>query len=307
VAVAAVVLGAFGGFVNPVDTGGIAIERTYASLELPMYSIPFTHLGPAILALVVANVTFATMTRKENRSPESVVPPIEAPRTENRRLQSVIPVLPFILFFPLEFFAWRRNWESNVDTHLAICLIVASVAAALTVIRNSSQGVKKIPSVGKVFFSGMWRGFFEVVLLIVAAKLFISPLRDIIVLFGKQALNAAPILTVASVPTAFLASALIGSGDALALALIPTVLTLVVQNATIYPGVVASMLWLATEMGRNVSPISAATLVSASAVTSTQIEGTTISSYVWRPLLVGFVVGCLALYLVFKWQHLASS
>lgn len=181
------------------------------------------------------------------------------------------------------------------------CLAAASVAASIVVIRSSGQGAKKVLPVGKVFFGGMWKGFVEVVLLIIAAKLFISPFRYIIVEYGKEALTA-PLLAFVSVPTAFLASAVMGSGDALASALIPTVITLVINGSTVYPGVVASMLWLATEMGRNVSPISAATLTSAKAVTPMEIEGTTVSRHVWIPLLAGFIGGCVALYLVFNWK-----
>ena len=300
VAAAAVVLGAWGGFINPVDTGGIAIKQAYESNHLSMYSIPFKHIGPAILALIVANITFATLTRKENHSCDSVVPSETTQPSEKRRLLGLIPILPFLLFFLLEFLKWYLQWQVKVDTRLIVCLAVASFAASLVVIRNSGQGSRKILPTGKVYFGGMWKGFVEVVLLIVAAKLFISPFRYIIVTYGKEALAAAPILAFASVPTAFLASAVIGSGDALALALIPTVVTLVVDSSTLYPGIIASMLWLATEMGRNVSPISAATLTCARAITPTEIEATTVSSYVWRPLLAGFVAGCLALYLVFK-------
>src|SRR5215216_467612 len=296
VAAAAVVLGAWGGFVNPADTGGGAITEAYRVNNLQMYSIPVKHLLPALLALVVTNITFAAMNWKEHQTTEPVVPSTDVQRKRTRGLQGVIAILPFLLFFPLEFFAWYLGWNVNVETRLLICLAVASVVASVVGLRKSRQGGKKVLPIGKVFFGGMWKGFAEVVLLIIAAKLFIFPFRSLIVMYGNEVMSAAPVLALASVPTAFLASAMIGSGDALATALIPGVVGLVVQSSLVYPGTVASMLWLATEMGRNVSPISAATLTCAKAATPEEIEGAIISRYVLGPLLVGFVVGCLALY-----------
>ncbi len=306
VAAGAVVLGAWGGFVNPADTGGLAIAEAYNSNDLTMYSIPLKHIGPALMALIVANITFAAMTWKENHFTDSVDAGTAGQHHRNRRLHGLIVILPFLVFFPLEFLAWYFRWHNNVETRLFVCLAVASIIAAVVVLRNSEQRGKKVLPMGKVFFGGMWKGFGEVVLLIIAAKLFIAPFRHMIVTNGEEALKAAPMLAFVSVPTAFLASAAIGSGDALASSLIPAVVALI-KNSTVYTGIVASMLWLATEMGRNVSPISAATLTSAKAVTSTEIEATTVSHHVWRPLLAGFVAGCLGLYLAFDYHRLAQA
>jgi DcuC family C4-dicarboxylate transporter len=298
VAAATVVIGAWGGFLNPADTGGKAISDAFPAND--MYSIPAMHIGPAILALVAANITFALMNRKENthgQRAQSVVDFKEVLHQGTARLRVIVPILPFLLLIPVEFVTWFLGWRDKlkVDYRLLICLVVATIVASVVVVRDSGQGGKKVLPITKLFFGGMWKGFAEVIVLIVAAKLFISPFVDMI----KDAAPVAAKLAFVSVPTAFLASAMTGSGDAIASAVIPLVVPLI-QQSTVHPGAVASMLWLATEMGRSVSPISAATLTCARAVAPKEIDNTTVARHALRPLLVGFVVGCLALYVVFK-------
>ena len=82
VAAAAVVIGAWGGFINPVDVGGSEITRVFEVNGLDRYSIPARHIVPAILALVVANVTLAVMNRKkrlDEQPIESIVDRGEVP------------------------------------------------------------------------------------------------------------------------------------------------------------------------------------------------------------------------------------
>lgn len=300
VAAAAVVIGAWGGFLNPADTGGSAITNAFHTNSLDMYNIPAMHIGPAILALVAANITFAAMNRKENldgQRTESLVDSREVLPKGTSRLRVIVAILPFLLLIPVEFVTWFLGWRGKVEVEyrLLICLVVATIAASVVVVRDSGQGGKKVLPIAKVFFGGMWKGFAEVVVLIVAAKLFISPFVGMI----KDAAPAAAKLAFVSVPTAFLASAMTGSGDAIASAVIPMVVPLI-QQLPVHPGAVASMLWLATEMGRSVSPISAATLTCARAMAPKEIDSTTVARHALRPLLVGFVVGCVALYVAFK-------
>lgn len=304
VAAAAVVIGAWGGFINPADVGGSAIASAFESNDLNMYSIPVRHIVPAILALVAANVTLAVMNRKEvlDEQPiESIVDRGEVPRKRIDRVRCLITILPFLLLIPVEFLAWSLKWQDTVrvEYRLLICLVGATVAAFVVVIRDSGQGERKANRIAKVYLGGMWKGFAEVVVLIVAAKLFVSPFRGIIVEYGKGAIEATPMLAFVSVPAAFLGSAMIGSGDAIISSLMSTVVP-IIKALPIHPGMIASMLWLATEMGRNVSPISAATLTCARAVAPRDIDATTVARHVLCPLLAGFVVGCLALYVVFK-------
>jgi C4-dicarboxylate transporter, DcuC family len=304
VAAAAVVIGAWGGFLNPADVGGSAIASAFESNDLNMYSIPARHIVPAILALVVANVTLAVMNRKKNLDEqpiESIIDRGEVPRKGTDRVRCLITILPFLLLIPVEFLAWSLEWQDKVkvEYRLLICLVGATVAAFVVVLRDSGQDERKANRIGKVYLGGMWKGLAEVVVLIMAAKLFVSPFRGIIVEYGKGAIQATPMLAFVSVPTAFLASAMIGSGDAIISSIMTTVVP-IIKALPIHPGMIASMLWLATEIGRSVSPISAATLTCARAVTSEEVDGTTVARHVLRPLLVGFVVGCLALYVVFK-------
>jgi C4-dicarboxylate transporter len=297
VAAAAVVLGAWGGFINPADSGGGAIA---SALKSEMYSIPFMHIGPALLALVVANIMFAAMNRKENSddpSAESEVPAKEELNKGTGRIRGIIAVLPFLFLIPVEFLARYLHWSIDVQIRLLICLLASSVAAFVIVLRDSGKGAKKTFPIAKMFLGGMWKGFAEVVVLIFAAKVFITPFLYIIHTYRADVVNS--MLPVVSVPIAFIASAMIGSGEALASPLIFLVVPNV-KGALFSPGAIASMLWLATEMGRNVSPISAATLTCAKSTMPKEIDGTTVSRHVFWPLLVGFVVGCLALYVVFK-------
>jgi C4-dicarboxylate transporter len=300
VAAAAVVLGAWGGFVNPFDAGGVAITDAYQQSSLTMYSIPGKHIGPALLALIVANITFAAMTWKNNQSTDSVTAFEEEEHIHNRGRRSLIVILPFLVYFPVEVLGQRLGWwHDKGDSRLGICLVVASMVAFVVVLRNSKQGRKRVLPVGREFLGGMWKGFVDVVLLIIAAKLFIAPFLEILVNNSKQAMTAVPILAIVSVPTAFLGSAALGSGDALVTSLAPFVVGMV-QSSTVLTNIIVSMLWLATEMGRNVSPISAATITCAKTITPTEIEGAAISRHLLCPVLAGFVIGCLALYLAFN-------
>lgn len=326
VAAAAVVIGAWGGFLNPGDTGAGAINSAFGP---NVYNIPAMHIGPAILALVAANIMFALMNRKKNLdSPgtESEADSKEAPSNINRKknpdgrstesvtereappngkglIRVIIVVLPFLLLLPLEFLGWfltlNLNQYFKVEYRLLICLVVASLAASVVVVRDSGQGGKRVLSIVKVFSGGMWKGFAEVIVLIAAAKLLIFPFQGII----EHAAPSLSKLAIGFVPTAFLASAMIGSGDAVAQILIPTVIKLTSQSSSTpsvaVAGMYASMLWLATEMGRSVSAISAATLTCARALESQEIDAPTIASHALWPILVAFVIGCFALYVVF--------
>jgi C4-dicarboxylate transporter len=314
VAAAAVVIGAWGGFLNPADVGGSAIADAFCtSNKWAMYNIPARHIGPAILALVAANITFAAMNRKKNldgQSTESLVNSGEVLPKRTGHVRGIIAILPLLLLIPLELLARSLDWNLKVEDRLLICLVGASIAASMVVLRESGQGAKKVLQLTKVFFGGMWKGFAEVVLLIMAAKLFISPFRNFIQHYGGN------MLALVSVPAAFVASALTGSGDAVASSLIPTVVDSISDRVPVppvaVPSMFASMLWLATEMGRNVSPISVATITCANAAKSQEIDGAakaagpqeidgaTVARHVLCPLLVAFVVGCLALYVVFK-------
>jgi C4-dicarboxylate transporter len=304
VAAAAVVIGAWGGFLNQADTGGSAIAKAFHANSLNMYSITAMHIGPAILALVAANITFAAMNRKkklDGQSAESVANSQKERSKGTPRLRVIVPILPFLLLIPVEFVTWFLGWhgKDEIEYRLLICLMGATIAASVVMVRDSGQGGKKALPIAKIFFGGMWKGFAEVVILIVAAKLFISPFKDIFSTYFTSAINAAPMLVLVSLPIAFLASAMIGSGDAIASTIIPLVVRSI-QQSPVHPGAVASMIWLAAEMGRNVSPISAATLTCARAVAPKEIDSSTIARHALRPLLVGFVVGCVALYVVFK-------
>lgn len=304
VAAAAVVIGAWGGFLNPADTGGSAITNAFHANGLEMYNIPARHIGPAILALVAANITFAAMNRKENlggQRTESVVDSREVLPKGTARLRVIVAILPFLLLIPVEFVTLFLGWRGKVavEYRLLICLVGATIAASAVMVHDSGQGGKKVLPIAKVFFGGMWKGFTEVVVLIIAAKLFISPFKGIVLTYVEGAITTVPMLVLVSVPIAFLASTMIGSGDAIASAVIPMTVNLI-QGSPVHAGAVASMVWLATEMGRNVSPISAATLTCARAVAPKEIDSTTVARHALRPLLVGFVVGCLTLYVVFK-------
>lgn len=327
VAAAAVVIGAWGGFLNPGDTGAGAIT---SALGPDKYNIPAMHIGPAILALAAANITFALINRKKklgSPSTESDADSKEAPSKINHRknsdgrstesvalrekpskgkglLRVIIVILPFLLLITLEFLCWyidlKLDQYFKVEYRLLICLVVASLAASIVVVRDSGQGGKKVLSIVRVFSGGMWKGFAEVIILIVAAKLFIFPFRGII----EDAAPAMAKIAFVFVPTAFLASAMIGSGDAIAQVLIPTVINLTSQSSSTpsvaVTGMYASMVWLATEMGRSVSAISVATLTCANALESQEIDASTIARHALWPILVAFAVGCFALGIVFK-------
>ena len=314
---AAVMLGTWGGFLSASDFGASYLSDILARNHLSPLHLT-SHIAPSLCALLVMTFLFSRAIVHVSRTAPADQEIAKASMSQLRRsvpkgasIGAIVTLLPILLFgvFKVVEVAFRIKTDPTTELSGAFGL---ALAVALTFRRDKITPVSLVWDDFKTVLLGAWHGFLDVIMLIVAARVFSAPLSGIISLLPTGALALFFILS-------FALALIIGSGDG-------TVATLVGIVVPSFKGhgigaAVGSSLWLGTELGRCASPNSPALRALISSVGqqgAASRQGSTIKESqacidmnaeeivrpLWGPVLCGLLAGYAVIWL--QWLLLGS-
>jgi C4-dicarboxylate transporter len=290
VAAAALLLGAWGGFLNSADTGASALN---AVLGRGAEYSTLSHIVAAAVGLGLGTVTLvATL---------PPIVPLPCPEAVGPRRplnpRGFIVVLPIALVVVAQIIAYVDSWQINAQDLLQLSMLISIIAMLVTNLSGQARPASASHAGSgdlRVLLAGAKRGLVDVVLLIVAAKIFVYPYT---LIDGPDLLTRHPFWLLATVPVAFALAALVGSGDAV----VSSMVHLATQSVVVPASTLGSMIWLACELGRNVSPIAPATRFvadQASGGVAGSVAPGGVARLVFGPALAALCGGCAALWLM---------
>jgi DcuC family C4-dicarboxylate transporter len=228
------------------------------------------------LSIVVA-VAYFFVNRHFDRKEETIFQPEVSPEKETLtapRIYALIPILPLILLIVFSNFFTFFSSPIVLDTTTAM---FASLFVALIFEWVRTKNIKGVMSSLQVFWSGMGNIFKTVVTLIIAADIFAKGLIGLDFIdglvyasqnIGLEGMGIGIVMTV----MIFLASMLMGSGNAAFFAFAPLV-PKIAQPFGLSSTYMILPMNLAASMGRTVSPVAGVLIATAeiAGVTSLQI------------------------------------
>lgn len=306
VASAAVLFGAWGGFLNPADAGGTALNEALNKVASGASYSALSHVVVAIVGLGLGAIVFLAVTPPVTGTGAATGPAPGAARRE-RPGRAAVLLLPVVLVIVERVIVQLTACRIPSQEMLCVCMLLA-IAGVLGITRpprragdpQGGPGTAARVSSARVLLGGATRGFSDVVMLIVAARIFVFPYT---LLAGPDMLTGHPSLVLVAVPVAFGLAALIGSGDAV----VTPMITLGSRSSILAPSALGGMIWLACELGRNLSAIAPATRASVEAASRASAEAGPVvepetreplARYMVVPTVVVLCAGCLALWLV---------
>ncbi len=297
-AVGALMIGTFGGFLNPADTGGAAISDVLTANDLPPAAF-WLHIPIGLVCMCVAVHGYEKVLRWKHPALLNVVPPVSSdsdglakqPQTSSSgwlRRGSVV-LLPLALFLVITAVSYCAGRDISSSAALSISMGF-SILVAIAMCSDDRAPLSLRGDVMAVA-EGMWKGFLDVVLLLVAARIFAAPYAVVLDAVPREA-------AIVLVVLAFALPVAIGSGDGIIASLVGVVAPIVSSHRA---GMVGSMMWLGTELGRCASPISSGlrAILSSEEIreTSPELHGRAIFRLTVFPMFLAFLIGIGLLWL----------
>jgi hypothetical protein len=303
IATAAVLGGAWGGFLNPADTGGVMIRQASHG-----YPITLMHIMPALVGMGIIVVCLIRWANRERRASGSEIPELRslAPGiSKSGWVGAIVVLLPLALMIVFEVLRALGLLDLPREQCFLIGMSLATIAAIAAPSEANKErsdlerarGSRGAESRAVAIFKSVWDaalgalgGFQDVILLVATSQIFAAAIFACLGL--NSAVGATDFLLLAAVPAAFALTMLIGSGDAV---VAPVVHMTIPANAQCYSltgAVLGSMIWLACELARCATPLSSAVAMTAFGLKASR------RLVLWRLLpilLVAMVMACATL------------
>jgi C4-dicarboxylate transporter len=296
-----IISGAWGSIVHPGDINCNSVNLALESNHLPIIDPFHDHLVPAIGAILIIILIIKRQTSKWKNVIQKDQQE-EMNKSDTQR--SVVSLLPFILLVAYALVhpvvvavvtpdLFRIIIQGSVNSILTkgaviISIIISCICAFRLAIRQGNINLQS------AFVKGAVKGIIEVVLLIIASNFFIAALKTGI---GEERIynllnGCGKLITPIAIILTLLFAALTGSGDAIVISIVPLVISGLKQFPVVPVQVACSMIWFSGELGRCISPVSAATLTVSKVTT---IDSKIIAKSALVPVLSGLLVSIILL------------
>lgn len=285
---ASLISGAWGSIIHPGDiNAGFICDTLKNKCHLPEIQVTARHILPSIVSiLIIAFVLFLINKRNINEQVQGNNIK-QTPFVKRVSIRAIISFIPFIILGIYSFLPQKIHFISSRD--MVIVALLTGCIISLLFAKNLPTDKLTLN-----FFKGVYKGFKDVILLLIASKIFISGFVNG---FGEDSISAwittlGSFQIIAAILITFAFTIFTGSGDAIVTSIIGVFIPSIHSGLASYT---ASMIWFAGEIGRCASPVSAATLT-ISKIASADANKVALKTLL--PISLGLLGSIMTLYLI---------
>jgi DcuC family C4-dicarboxylate transporter len=270
------------------NPGAVEIVKLAELTGQPAASIVAQVLPINLLASVTALIVFCVLVlvaSQKTTITSEVVINTARPVFKINYIKAFIPLLPMILLFIIPVVVQLPSEFANNSVAIAAAMLIAVVAAGLTT-------PKTLPNLPTEFFAGAGYAYTNIISLVITATIFTEGIKanGLIETLTNALANRAMLAKFASLILPFTLAGITGSGSAPAIAVM-NVLVPIAAKINLEPVKVGTLVAVAAQLGRTMSPVAAVVIMSA---TIAQQPPLSLVKCVALPLLAGLTMLLIA-------------